>query len=162
MSESARNSIEKFRKKIEDAKAKGIGCGCNCGGLVDFEKPINHLESVYYSCDKCGLIHDSHGHAVFFTAYSRGYYKDGKTAYEPGAFPDDTQETGKDVDPKVAPCQDNACAGIVDTTEEILVAFDTFGICKKCSLLHTKTGGRQLFTYAVRGYFRNGKIVFPN
>lgn len=165
MSEKAMSCVEKMGQKFENAKKEGIQCGCKCGGWVDFEKPIPYAGGIFYPCKKCGLLHNSHnGSVAFFTRYSRGYhYKDVRVEYEPVAFSDEVVvKTEGNINPKAVPCKDNSCTGVVDTTSKILIAFTEFTVCKKCSLIHTVNGDRQLFTYSANGYSKGNEIVFKN
>lgn len=160
---AARDSIEKFKKELADAKAAGIECGCGCGGIIDFKNEYRHSEkSVCYPCEKCGLLHDFRGHLIFFKSYTKGYDKGSRVEYETATFPkDNPKEISKDVNPKASPCHDSpVCPGVVDTTKLKLLAFTEYGVCNKCNLLHTKTGTLTLFFKYVRGYLRNGKVVF--
>lgn len=166
LNESATPSYhDKFMKKLEEDKKAGINCGCgNCDGFIDFEKAIDHLGSVFHPCKKCGLIHNYYGHVVFFKAFSIGYSKDLRVEYEPCELSElsnnDTKKPLENPNPTVLPCQGKDCAGSVDITQEFQHGFEMYSLCKKCGLIHTKNGGRQLFHYPVRGYFRNEKIVF--
>ena len=161
---AAHASIEKFKKELADAKAAGIKCGCNCGGFIDFEEKVNHLEHVFHPCKKCGLLHDKYGHVVFFKTFNVGYHKDSLINYkqcDPDKFFDYSDEKKPaNHDPQDTPCQDINCTGRIDTTLEFHYGLKIYSLCKKCSLLHTKNGSRQIFSHPFRGYFVNGKIVF--
>ncbi|MFZ2154239.1 MAG: hypothetical protein WAV16_03345 [Candidatus Moraniibacteriota bacterium] len=157
----AQASINSFKKKLEDAKAAGIQCGCNCGGSVDFKKELIHWGKTCHPCEKCGLLHNDFGRVISFANCCKGYSRNNHVEYEVGLFNNNIiKGSGENIDPKAFPCQDDTCTGSVDTTWEFHYDFKIYSICKKCGLIHTKTGDRHLFSCLTRGYFRSGKIFF--